>query len=316
MIIDLVPDFLALRAAPDPVDAYLGYLERHRALLGSYWHNYVLDLDTPAARDVITAAVQAGRADLERLLAAVDVPRLAAEALDAAGEALAADLPLDGVIMVGVGAANAGELVIDGRGLLFVCLEHFTGHANPETFGLGLPPSQLPLWIAHEAAHVVRYCSPTSRSDLRRVVAEAGGRYDCWDLASRTTLRELLLNEGVAVHASRAAAPGLADETYLGVSRRHYRRLREQDAFLVRAARDDLDRAGLGLRLRWLTGGLTPAARIVLGRVLPERSGYYLGERLAEALVAEQGLAAAVRAPAAEFNAAEARRQSERAAGA
>jgi uncharacterized protein YjaZ len=41
------------------------------------------------------------------------------------------------------------------------------------------------------------------------------------------------------------------------------------------------------------------------GRVLPERSGYYLGYRMTEALVAERGIAAAVRAPAQDFQSAE-----------
>jgi hypothetical protein len=36
---------------------------------------------------------------------------------------------------------------------------------------------------------------------------------------------------------------------------------------------------------------------------LPERSGYYLGHRMAEPLVAARGIAPALRAPAAEFQA-------------
>jgi hypothetical protein len=43
----------------------------------------------------------------------------------------------------------------------------------------------------------------------------------------------------------------------------------------------------------------------VNGRVLPERSGYYLGYRMTEALVVERGLATAVRASAQEFQVAE-----------
>jgi len=69
----------------------------------------------------------------------------------------------------------------------------------------------------------------------------------------------------------------------------------------MRAAQSEIDQSGLGLRLRYLPGGMTPAARTVQGRVLPERSGYYLGARMTEALVAERGLAAAARAPAAHF---------------
>jgi hypothetical protein len=55
-------------------------------------------------------------------------------------------------------------------------MEHFTGRTNPETFGMGLPPDLIPLWIGHELAHAVRYTSPQSASELRRLVDEEGGR--------------------------------------------------------------------------------------------------------------------------------------------
>ena len=55
-----------------------------------------------------------------------------------------------------MGAANAGELVVDGRGVAFIALEHFTGVANPTTDGLGLDAELIPLWLAHEYAHAVR----------------------------------------------------------------------------------------------------------------------------------------------------------------
>jgi len=81
-----------------------------------------------------------------------------------------------------------------------------------------------------------------------------------------------------------------------GLNRRQYRRLRELDAFLRRAATGDLDARGLGLRLKYLSGGMSPAARLVSGKVLPERSGYYLGLRLVENYLAEHGAASTVRA--------------------
>src|SRR2546429_5337562 len=52
---------------------------------------------------------------------------------------------------------------------------HFTGRPNPQTYGMGLAPHLLPLWIAHEVAHAVRYTSPTSRADLKRLVTDLRG---------------------------------------------------------------------------------------------------------------------------------------------
>jgi hypothetical protein len=301
VIVNLVPDFLAVLDAPDRTEAYRAYLDRHRAVLAAWWHNYVIDLDAPPAAGVVAAALGADRRDLRQLLASTDLDAVAATALATAQSLL--DLPqeIDIYLTVGVGAANAAELVVGGRGMVVVCVEHFTGFANPETYALGLPPRLLPMWIVHEAAHLVRYLAPDSRAGIRRLIQDAGGHYDCWDIAGRASLRELLVNEGVAVHAARAAAPGLRDEDYFGFARRQYQRLRELETFLTRVARPDLDRTGLGLRLRWLTGGMSPAARLVQGRVLPERAGYYLGARMTEALVAERGITYAARAAADEF---------------
>ncbi len=296
MLVNLVPEFLATLAAPDPSAAYHEYLDRHRPVLSAYWQNYVLDPESPHVESIIDTALHADRTDLTRLLEDVDVVAIAEEALRRATEMLEADCPIDLYLMVGVGAANAGELVVGGRGIAFVCLEHFTGRANAQTYGIGLAPELLPLWIAHEVAHAVRYTAPSSRAAMRRVVAELGGYYDGWEIGSRATLRELVVNEGVAIAASQAVAPGCDPWEYFGYNRRQYRRLRELDAFLRRATATDLESTGLGLRLRYLSGGMSPAARLLAGKVLPERSGYYLGLRLVENYFAEHGAASTVRA--------------------
>jgi len=296
MLVNLVPEFLATLAAPDPPAAYHEYLDRHRPVLSAYWQNYVLDPSSPHAEPIIETALRADRSDLKRLLDDVDVVAMAEEGLRRATELLEADSPVDLYLMVGVGAANAGELVVGGRGIAFVCLEHFTGRANAQSYGMGLAPHLLPLWIAHEVAHALRYTSPTSRAALRRLVSDLGGYYDAWEMGSRATLRELVVNEGAAIAASQAAAPGFDAWEYFGYTRRQYRRLRELDAFLRRASAVDLDATGLGLRLRYLSGGMSPAARLLAGKVLPERSGYYLGLRLVENYFAEHGAASTVRA--------------------
>src|SRR5439155_1106698 len=199
MLVNLVPEFLAVLAAPDPAAAYSEYLYRHVPVLTSYWQNYVLDPASPHAEQRIAAALR------------------------------------------------------------------------------------------------------TDRADLRRLVADLRGHYDYWDTGSRATLRELLVNEGAAVAAAQAVAPGFEPWEYFGYTRRQYRRIRELDAFLRRVTAATLDETGLGLRLRFLTGGLTPAARLMGGKVLPERAGYYLGLRLVENYLAERGIASTLRAAAAEF---------------
>jgi hypothetical protein len=305
VLINLLPDFFAVLEAADREAAYRQYRESHRPILDAYWRNYVLDPDTPHAATIITNALRADRSDLYGLAATTDVVQIAEDAIERVSDLLGVDRPTDTYLMVGIGGANAGELVVGGRGVAFVCLEHFTGRVNPETYGMGLAPDLIPVWIAHELAHTVRYTSPTSTSDMRRLITESGGYYDYWATGSRATLRELLVNEGLAVHAAQAAAPGFDAADYFGYPRRQYNRLREMEAFLRRAVEPDLDRSGLGLRLRYLSGGMSPSARLVSGRVIPERSGYYLGYRMTEALVAQRGLLEAVRAPAQDFQAAE-----------
>jgi len=305
VLINLVPEFLEVLHAPDREAAFERYLAAHRAVLAAYWHNYVLDLESPQAEAVIAHALRADRGDLLELLESTDVAGIVEDAVAQAEDLLRVDRPTDVYLMVGMGAANAGELVVGGRGIVFICLEHFTGRANPETYGMGLAPELIPLWVGHEMAHTVRYTSPESESEIKRLVAELGGYYDYWQTGSRVTLRELLVNEGLAVHAAQAVAPGLDPANYFGYPRRQYRRLRELEAFLRRVVEPELDGRGIGLRLRYLSGGMSPSARLVGGRVLPERSGYYLGYQMTEPLVIEHGLAAALRAPAHAFQVAE-----------
>ena len=302
MLINLLPDFFAVLAASDRVAAYQRYYSTHRRILEPYWHNYVLDPEGPHFVDVVRSTVHAGRADLETMLDRTDVAALARTTEAQCAELLGTDVDIDIVLMIGVGAANAGELVTERRGIAFVCLEHFTSTQNPETQGLGLDPELIPLWLAHEIAHCVRYTSPSSRSEMKTLIDDASGYYSYWETGRRATLRELLLNEGLAVETARAASPGHAEWEYFGFARRQYTRVREMEPLLVRAITDDLDRTGLGLRLKYLSGGMSDSARAIDDRhVIPERAGYYLGARMVEPAIAAHGLAWAVRASATEL---------------
>ena len=136
---------------------------------------------------------------------------------------------------------------------------------------------------------------------MRQFVEAATGYYSYWDTGRQVPLRELLVNEGLAVQVSQMISPGHAAWEYFGFGRRQYARVRELEAVISRAVLEDLDRAGLGLRLRYLSGGMSDEARTVDRYVLPERSGYFLGARMVEAAIAEHGIAWAVRANAAEL---------------
>ncbi|MDQ3948827.1 MAG: DUF2268 domain-containing protein [Gemmatimonadota bacterium] len=303
MLINLLPDFFAVLESTDRVAAYQRYVDAHRRLLEAYWHNYVVDPEGPHFVDVVRGAVDAARADLRAMLARTDVVALARAAEERCARLIEPDVDVDVVLMVGVGAANAGELVVGGRAAAFVCLEHFTGIANPDTQGLGLEPELIPLWLAHEITHGVRYTSPTSRSELRHLIAGADGYYSYWETGRQAPLRELLANEGLAVRVSQAVSPGHAAWEYFGYERRQHARVRELESIVARVVTPDLDRAGLGLRLRYLSGGVGDEGRTADRYVLPERCGYYYGARMVEPAIDQRGFAWAVRASAAEISA-------------
>jgi hypothetical protein len=298
MLINLLPDFVAILDSTDRIAAYRSYFERHRRLLQAYWHNYVIDPDSPHFADVVRSTVLADRSDLRAVLERTDVVSLVRDAEVQCRDLLGVDVDYDVVLMVGVGAANAGELVVGSRGVAFICLEHFTGVANPDTQGLGLDPELIPMWLAHELAHVVRYTSPESRSELRTLIASNEGQYSYWETGRRASLRELLINEGLAVHTSQQISPGHAAWEYFGYARRQYARVRELEPVLHKVVAGDLDRSGLGLRLRYLSGGMSDEARTVDRYVIPERSGYFIGVRMVEAAIRDRGLRWAIRASA------------------
>lgn len=303
MLINLLPDFFALLDSSDTAAAYHRYFAAHQRLLEAYWLNYVIEPAGPHFEEIVRSTVTADRSDLRAMLERTDIVTLARAAEIATREILAADVDVDVVLMVGVGAANAGELVVNGRGAAFIALEHFTGVTNTSTDGLGLDPELVPLWLAHEYAHAVRYTSPTSRSEMREAIAGADGYYSYWETGRRVSLREHLVNEGIAVNVSRAVSQGHAAWEYFGYERKQFSRIRELEPVIRQAAAADLDSHGLGLRLKYLSDGVSEITRTVNRTVLPERSGYFLGARMVEAAAATHGLDWVVRANASEVEA-------------
>jgi len=301
MLINLLPDFFAVLNSTDRIAAYLRYFDTHRTLLKAYWANYVVEPESPHFSEVVKSAALAGRNDLRTMLERIDVVSLARDAEDQCRNILDIDSNIDVVLMVGVGAANAGELVVEGKGVAFVCLEHFTSIANPETRGLGLDPELIPLWLSHEITHGVRYTSPGSRSEMKSIINDMDGYYSYWETGKRATLRELLINEGLAVQVSRLVSPGHAAWEYFGYDRREYARIREMGPVVARSLIGNFDKTGLGLRLKYLSDGMSEEARRIGDYIVPERCGYFIGAKMVEHAIAMKGPAWAVRASAADI---------------
>ena len=100
---------------------------------------------------------------------------------------------------------------------------------------------------------------------------------------------------------SRLVSPGHAAWEYFGYGRRQYARIRELESLITRAITPDLDRGALGLRLRYLSGGVSDEARTTERYVIPERAGYYIGAQMVAAALDAHGAAWAARAPAEEL---------------
>jgi hypothetical protein len=139
---------------------------------------------------------------------------------------------------------------------------------------------------------------------MKALVEEADGYYSYWETGRRAPLKELLVNEGLSVQVSRLVSPGHAAWEYFGYGRRQYGRVRELEPVITRAVRSDFERSALGLRLRYLSGGVGDEARAIERHVIPERSGYYIGSQLVAAALETNGPAWSVRATADELLAA------------
>ena len=86
---------------------------------------------------------------------------------------------------------------------------------------------------------------------MRALVAEAGGYYSYWETGRRVALREHLVNEGLAVAGvARSSAPGTRRGSTSATGAGSTRACASSSRCIARAVAADIDRAGLGLRLR------------------------------------------------------------------
>ena len=106
-----------------------------------------------------------------------------------------------------------------------------------------------------------------------QLIASADGYYS-YGRPAPSTMRELLANEALPSESRRPSVPDFC-LGYFGYEKRQYARVRELESVVARTITSDLDRAGLGLRLRYLSGGqrgsdgrrlFSPSVRLLLRR--------------------------------------------------
>src|SRR5207244_5203638 len=112
-LIQILPTIYAIHNITDHVAAYLRYFETHLRFLEAYWHNYVLDPAGPHFLEVVRSAALASRVDLRTMLERIDVVSLARNTEEQCRTLFDMDMDVDVVLMVGVCAANAVELVVE-----------------------------------------------------------------------------------------------------------------------------------------------------------------------------------------------------------
>ena len=59
MLINLLPEFLAVLQGSEPERAYHEYFAAHRKLLEAYWHNYVIEPVGPQFDEIVRDTIRA-----------------------------------------------------------------------------------------------------------------------------------------------------------------------------------------------------------------------------------------------------------------
>lgn len=301
MIRAIYRDFLAAWARdPSWQGLRAGYVRPHLDLLETYVRDWGPGWGDVPADDAYRRewGEQPERAEaLVRGLAGVDPVPLLAEGLHRGAALLRPGRPVEAVALVGLGTSNACAFWLHDRPVVAVAVEAWVD-AGPDPDWPALvgrswaPWVDLPLWVAHELAHAVRYGEADDA--LSRCLRE-GRAYP--EAVDRVPLRNFLVDEGLAVAAAARACPEAGPERWLWFRREDLDFYRAHEPRLWRELGPLLDRPpGREGWVRFFSAGAQGD--------LPPRSGYYLGWRLVEVYLERHPgltLAEAARLPAEAF---------------
>jgi len=263
-----------------------GYVLPHRELLEAYNRSWGWggDVEEDYRRRWGARPAEAGA-----LVARLGQSGLPARLRSAAATARAVVRPavrVRVVALVGVGASNACAFFAGGVPTAAIAVEAW----GEDFFGVPLPWEDLPLWLAHELAHAVRYAE--GDCGLARLFRAQEFDYD--RALRELPLLEFLVDEGLAVEAAARAMPTAPAARALGFTEAELAWCEAHEGALWEAVRPHLgDPPGMAGYERYFSAGARQG--------MPARTGYYLGWRLVRGYLArrpEMDLAAALRLPA------------------
>ena len=228
MLINLLPDFFAVLNSTDRVAAYQRYFEAHRRLLeptGTTTSSIptVPTFATSSARRRSPIAPICGT-----MLERTDVVALARSTEQQCGASARAGrrrrCRAHGRRRRGkcrrAGRRRAGHRLRVSRAFH---LRRQPGHAGTRARSGADSALAGPRVRSRGSLHL----ADQPQRDCDALIDEAGGYYSYWETGRLAPLRELLVNEGLAVQVSQAISPGHAAWEYFGFGRRQYARVRE-----------------------------------------------------------------------------------------
>jgi hypothetical protein len=188
---------------------------------------------------------------------------------------------VDVVASVGLGIRNASMGYWRGRGIAFLWLEHYLPPGAGSPF-LDLGVDSIPVWLAHEIGHAVRYAAPGTSSS---VPAGCGSTdpWAFWQTLEKLPLAERLLDEGLATAFAGAVVPEADESALLHMSPEQLRWLEEngEDLLADRLTRWDLQRPAPSKE--WIAEALWHCPARCTGPWTldrpPSRWGYCVGRR-------------------------------------
>jgi len=188
---------------------------------------------------------------------------------------------VDVIVGLGLGAHNAAMGYWRGRGLAYLCMEHFMEPGTDSPF-LDLGSEALPIWLAHELGHAIRYATPGTGSPVPWVCG-AIDPWEMWPIFDRIPLGEHFLDEGLATAFAGAVVVGASEAEILGMNDAELAWLDENGKALLRDRTTSWDLAAWDPPDEWIGESLwlQPDRREPPWTLAnpPGRWGYYAGYR-------------------------------------